>query len=681
MIQKDELEDDLLAKEKILLELEYMEALKTDELDQAKDTLFTYEDNRDELKRKDEVISRNIYNLMKKSEAITEKYRQILRIKDELESELKDTDDIMAQLRQENQALTTEVSQLERIEIEIEEQVALNNKLNEKFCYFENKFLQRQLLMEEGQTGGNEREGDSGENDDEIIEVNIEDDQNFNIKTSSPSKGTSDILACPQLHLDENFKIKIELEDFGNGNNNLRVGSREYAQEYRDSMMTSNQSSTKMTSKFKSTDNFNNLKQQTANPEMSSEEDLVKINFGRNEMTMNSKSQEILQLYYPRSSLGETGYNHGPGGGGNVEGEIEMQHHYYSNSNKNLMGLIKENHSSGNLRAGNAGAGHLDGSSGKRGSSRNHGKHGSNGKGGKNGLYKRRDNSHSFGSTAKFCPTDNSRDMSLNEVVRDLVQENSAIIDRLEMDTLGLAHAIQDETKKQEYAILSKSPKITITGQNQASGMVDAQIRINHQGEIIDPNYSNYLANYEYEINTASPGSYQPHPAPDSRQNLMADEMENLLYNPQPNRNKAQTSNQQEYNHQVYESYNPNPTSSPNNYNSYGSFNADESDPSLEYEITNADNININEGSGAENNSRNYYSGNSRSQSSEKSGGMHFAKKPSESRVEGVAKLEAEISPYKNDRHQENNLASPTKKYSYSKHVSKDSANIPLKTL
>ena len=179
MIQKDELEDDLLAKEKILLELEYMEALKTDELDQAKDTLFTYEDNRDELKRKDEVISRNIYNLMKKSEAITEKYRQILRIKDELESELKDTDDIMAQLRQENQALTTEVSQLERIEIEIEEQVALNNKLNEKFCYFENKFLQRQLLMEEGQTGGNEREGDSGENDDEIIEVNIEDDQNL----------------------------------------------------------------------------------------------------------------------------------------------------------------------------------------------------------------------------------------------------------------------------------------------------------------------------------------------------------------------------------------------------------------------------------------------------------------------------------------------------------------------
>lgn len=198
LIQKDDLEEELLAKERILQELEYMEAVKTDELDQAKDTLFTYEDNRDELKRKDEVISKNIYNLMKKSEGITEKYRQILRIKDELESELKDTDDVMAQLRVENQALTTEVSQLERIEIEIEEQVALNNKLNEKFCYFENKFLQRQALMEDSSPGGNNQEGETDENDDDIIEVNIEDDQNFNIKTTSPSRGTNDILACPQ---------------------------------------------------------------------------------------------------------------------------------------------------------------------------------------------------------------------------------------------------------------------------------------------------------------------------------------------------------------------------------------------------------------------------------------------------------------------------------------------------
>lgn len=397
-------------------------------------------------------------------------------------------------------------------------------------------------------------------------------------------------------------------------------------------------------------------------------------------MSMGNQNKEILQLYYPRSSLGETGYNYGAEGYSNDDGSDEMQHHYYSNSNKNLMGLVKDNHSSGNSRTGNAGWGGGNGE--ERAHSRNHGKHGSNSKSGNNGMYKRRDNSHSFGSTAKFGPTENSRDMSLNEVVRDLVQENSAIIERLEMDTLGLAHAIQEETKKQEYAILSKSPKITITGQNQASGMVDAQIRINHQGDIIDPNYSNYLANYEYEINTASPGGYQPHPAPDSRQNLMAGEMENLLYNPQPNRKKGHTNNQQEYNHQAYESYNPNPE--PNTYPSYSSFNANESDPSLEYEINNAgnsedDNINLNEGGGGESNSENYYSGNSKS--SEKSGEMHFAKKPSESRVEGVAKLEAEISPYKNDRHQENNLKSPNRMYSYSKHVSKDSANIPLKTL
>jgi hypothetical protein len=118
--------------------------------------------------------------------------------------------------------------------------------------------------------------------------------------------------------------------------------------------MTSSQSSTKMTSKFKSTDNFNNLKQQTANPGMSSEEDLVKINFGRNEMSVGSKNKEILQLYYPRSSLGETGYNHGAEGYLNEEGSDEMQHHYYSNSNKNLMGLVKDNHSRGNSRIGNA---------------------------------------------------------------------------------------------------------------------------------------------------------------------------------------------------------------------------------------------------------------------------------------------------------------------------------------
>jgi len=280
--------------------------------------------------------------------------------------------------------------------------------------------------------------------------------------------------------------------------------------------------------------------------------------------------------------------------------------------------------------------------------------------------------------------------MSLNEVIRDLVQENSAIIDRLEVDTLNLSQAIQDETKKQEYAILSKSPKITITGQNQVSTTSDAhEIRINHMGEIVDPNYSSYLANFEYEINTQSPDEYQGQSGPESDNNSpnqMAGEIKNLVYNKDRYPEHMNINNQQKYNQQVYESYNQSPDSNENADRDFGGLNINDSNPSLEYEINNAENseeaepeVYINNSGTGERTSGNYYSTNSHS--SEKSGGLHFAKKPSESRVEGVAKPESEISPYKNDRHQENNLGASGRKFSYSKNVTKDTANIPLKSL
>lgn len=391
--KKDFLEEELQGKVENQKEIESIERSQKEELEQVKDCQFDCEDNKNSIKMQEEGIIRNLNNLMSKSEITICKYKELLMVKDELEKEMMDTDEVMNNLRDENKGLEFEVYQMDRIIEEINEQMALNEKLREKYNYFKMKFF--------------EKEENIVSADDELQHCGQSVQTNPKFVNT---QGYSSCLECPQLKLDESFKIKIELEDFGSKPDQIESTNMHNHQTISQSI----HGSQIMKSKFKSAEH---LRSGPDYREGSEEDDQVKINFGKNETTINGKNiGNIVQQNQPYSNY----YNHGNNGP------------VYKGNN----GSYPSPNSWGqNTHAQMAYTGY--------------------------GVPYNNMNSvsHSFGSTAKFNNITNheySREFSMNDIMNDLSEENRLIIERLERNALELSDQIRLESKKQEFYLISE---------------------------------------------------------------------------------------------------------------------------------------------------------------------------------------------------------------------------------
>lgn len=451
--------------------------MKQEELEVKKENLFICEDNYDEVKRKDQAISKNILHLMKKSEGITDRYYNILRIKDELEQEVRETDEIMNNLRDENKFLGSEVSQLQRIEFEIEDQIILNRQLNEKYEVFKDKFLRKKKADQEAIANSNNNQDNIGTQAENLENDDTANQQDLNIRVNNNSQNILSCLEYPQLKLDESFKIKIELEDFGKKPENYE---RQLGNQETNSNVTSNKSSRMMTSKFKSIDNIKNAQY---TQEVTSEEDgLVKINFGKNETSINANNKEILQFYqHSDTKLQSETFN--PRIVTSEHGSI-----YYSSNVDNEK----------NVRSSKTPI------SGKRSNAS---------KLKKSGLMRKTNNSQSFGSASKFGSADNYKDSAVNDVMRNMIMENSLQIERLEKLSAELSGAIQTETYNQETILLNVSPKITITNQQQNNCSDD--FSSNKQSDAYNNQY-NVKDNAQLRFNSLSDGISNSIKSPDN---------------------------------------------------------------------------------------------------------------------------------------------------------------------
>lgn len=152
---------------------------------------------------------------------------------------------------------------------------------------FKDKFLRKKKAEQEAISNNNPE--NLGSNTDGTANDSPDNQQDLNIRVDNNGQNILSCLEYPQLKLDESFKIKIELEDFGKKPENYE---KQLASVEGQSNVTSNKSSRMMTSKFKSIDNIKNAQN---TQEVGSEEDgLVKINFGKNETFINANNKEII---------------------------------------------------------------------------------------------------------------------------------------------------------------------------------------------------------------------------------------------------------------------------------------------------------------------------------------------------------------------------------------------------